>query len=230
MSNSSEKLLKFLNVLEDLYPSLSEKDAPIKLMHKIKKKDPYKALITTMLSPRVKDEITYKVANNLFKRAPTPYHLVGMDLKEIESILRPLGLYKQKAKNIKLAAEKIVKEYNGKVPDSLEGLLKFKGVGRKVANIVLSVAFEKPAVAVDTHVFRIIKDRWKLLEDAKKPEDIERFLMENLPKEKWAVANKLLVAFGQAICKPKNPKCGICPLSEHCPYYSTKGKNIRKVG
>ncbi len=229
MSNSSEKLLKFLNILEDLYPYLSEKDAPVKLMHRVKKKDPYRALITTMLSPRVKDEITYKVAEELFKRAPTPYHLSRMDLNEIENILKPLGLYKQKAKNIKLAAEKIVNEYNGNVPDSLDELLKFRGVGRKVANIVLSVAFGKPAIAVDTHVFRIIKYRWKLLENAKKPEDVERFLMENIPKEKWSVVNKLLVAFGQAICKPKNPKCEICPLAEHCPYYSAKEKNIGKV-
>ncbi|MEO0138992.1 MAG: endonuclease III [candidate division WOR-3 bacterium] len=229
MSKSSEKLLKFLSVLEDLYPSLSERDAPIKLMHRVKGKDPYRALITTMLSPRVKDELTYRVAQELFKRAPTPYHLARMKLSEIEGILKPLGLYKQKARNIKLAAEKIVKGYNGKVPDSLDELLKFRGVGRKVANIVLSVAFGKPAIAVDTHVFRIIKDRWKLLESAKKPEDVEKFLMENLPKEKWSVVNKLLVAFGQAICKPKNPKCEICPLSEYCPYHSAKGKDIGKV-
>jgi endonuclease-3 len=227
MSNSSERLIRFLKILEKIYDQLSEEEAPVKMMRKIKGKDPYRALITTMLSPRVKDEITYRVADEIFKRAPTPEKLAKMEIEEIERILKPLGLYKQKAKNIKLAAEKIVNEYKGRVPDTLEELLKFRGVGRKIANIVLSI-MGKPAIAVDTHVYRIIKDRWKLLENAKGPIDVERFLMENLPQETWGKVNLLLVAFGQAICKPQKPRCEICPLTDECPYYSSKGKGVRK--
>jgi Predicted EndoIII-related endonuclease len=218
MSSSSEKLIKFLKILEGIYDKLSEREAPIKLMRKVKGENPYKALITTMLSPRVKDEITYRVAEELFRRAPTPEKLAEMRIEEIEEILKPLGLYKQKAKNVKLASERIVKEYEGKVPDTLEELLKFRGVGRKVANIVLSI-MGKPAIAVDTHVYRIITKRWRILEEAKDPFEVEKFLMENLPKEMWIKVNVLLVAFGQAICKPQKPKCEICPLKEECPYY-----------
>jgi len=218
MSSSSEKLIKFLKILEGIYDKLSEREAPIKLMRKVKGENPYKALITTMLSPRVKDEITYRVAEELFRRAPTPEKLAEMRIEEIEEILKPLGLYKQKAKNVKLASERIVKEYEGKVPGTLEELLKFRGVGRKVANIVLSI-MGKPAIAVDTHVYRIITKRWRILEEAKDPFEVEKFLMENLPKEMWIKVNVLLVAFGQAICKPQKPKCEICPLKEECPYY-----------
>ena len=218
MSSSSEKLIKFLKILEGIYDKLSEREAPIKLMRKVKGENPYKALITSMLSPRVKDEITYKVAEELFRRAPTPEKLAEMRIEEIEEILKPLGLYKQKAKNVKLASERIVKEYEGKVPGTLEELLKFRGVGRKVANIVLSI-MGKPAIAVDTHVYRIITKRWRILEEAKDPFEVEKFLMENLPKEMWIKVNVLLVAFGQAICKPQKPKCEICPLKEECPYY-----------
>lgn len=113
------------------------------------------------------------------------------------------------------------------MPDTLEELLKFRGVGRKIANIVLSI-MGKPAIGVDTHVYRIIKDRWKLLENAKGPLDVERFLMENLPQETWGKVNLLLVAFGQAICKPKKPRCEICPLADECPYYLGKGNKPLK--
>ncbi len=218
MSNSSDRLLRFLEILEKKYEEFSEKESPVKLMKKVKGEDAYRALITTMLSVRVRDEVTYKVAEELFRRAPTPEKLAKMDINEIEEILKPLGLYKQKAKNIKLAAEKILKDYGGKVPDNLEELLKFRGVGRKVANIVLSI-MGKPAIAVDTHVYRILKQRWKLAEKAKTPLDVERFLMENLPESMWGKVNFLLVAFGQAICKPQKPRCEICPLREECPYH-----------
>jgi len=222
MSNSSEKLLRYLELIEKVYDELSEKDAPVKLMHKIKSKDPFHALITAMLSPRSKDEKTYEVATRLLNIAPTPYHIRDMSVEEIEEIIKPIGFYKQKARNIKLAAEKIINDYNGKVPDKFEELIKFRGVGRKIANIILSTVYKKPAIAVDTHVYRIIKHRWKLVEDAKKPEDIEDFLMKNLPINTWNKVNRLLVAFGQSICKPLKPKCDICPLSDDCPYYSSK--------
>jgi len=203
MSSSSEKLIKFLKILEGIYDKLSEREAPIKLMRKVKGENPYKALITTMLSPRVKDEITYRVAEELFRRAPTPEKLAEMRIEEIEEILKPLGLYKQKAKNVKLASERIVKEYEGKVPDTLEELLKFRGVGRKVANIVLSI-MGKPAIAVDTHVYRIITKRWRILEEAKDPFEVEKFLMENLPKEMWIKVTCYLWHSDRPYANPKN--------------------------
>ncbi len=212
------RLRKFVGVVKEIYENLSEDDAPVKLMKKVKTRSPFHALITTMLSIRARDEVTHKVAADLLKRAPTPQALCDMPLEEIERILKPLGFYRQKARNVKEAACRIVKEYGGKVPDTLEELLTFKGVGRKVANIVLYNAFGKPAVGVDTHVYRIVKERWKLLPNAKKPEDVERFLMEHLPQEMWGEVNRYLVGFGQAICKPVNPKCDICPLREECPY------------
>ncbi len=217
------RLLKFVKVVKDTYEKLSEEEAPVKLMKKVKGKSPFHALITTMLSVRARDEVTHRVAAELLRKAPTPEALCSMPLEEIERILKPLGFYRQKARNVKEAACRIVEEYGGRVPDTLEELLKFRGVGRKVANIVLYNAFGKPAVGVDTHVFRIIKERWQLLPDAKKPEDVERFLMENLPRRMWGEVNRYLVGFGQAICKPINPRCEICPLRRECPYAS-KGK------
>ncbi|NPB04540.1 MAG: endonuclease III [Thermotogae bacterium] len=187
-------------------------------MAKVKRRSPFHALITTMLSVRSRDGVTHRVAARLLKEAPTPEDLCRMPLKEVEKILRPLGFYRQKARNIKEAACRIISEYSGQVPDTLEELLKFRGVGRKVANIVLYNAFGKPAVGVDTHVFRIVKDRWGLLPDAKEPEEVERFLMENLPKNMWGKANRYIVAFGQAICKPVRPQCDTCPLRKECPY------------
>ncbi|NPA80326.1 MAG: endonuclease III [Thermotogae bacterium] len=187
-------------------------------MKKVKGRSPFHALITTMLSVRSKDEMTHRVAAELLSKAPTPQALCAMPLEEIERILRPLGFYRQKARNVKEAACRIANEYGGRVPDTLDELLKFRGVGRKVANIVLYNAFGKPAVGVDTHVFRIITERWRLLPDAKRPEDVERFLMESLPKDMWGEVNRYLVAFGQAICKPQNPRCDVCPLRQKCPY------------
>ena len=217
-------------VVDEVYESLSERDAPVKLMHRIKRGDPYKALITAMLSPRVKDSITYKVANELFEKAPTPEKLMNMEVSEIEEVIKPLGFYRQKAINIKLAAEKIVKEYNGNVPDSVEELLKFRGVGRKIANLVVSVAFEKPSIAVDTHVYRILKDRWRFIPNATSVIEVEKFLKENVPECMWSKINRILVAFGQAICKPTKPLCDRCPLSHKCPYNSSKGKRVGKKG
>ncbi len=216
--DTRERLLKFVKVVKGLYEHLGEEEAPVKLMKRVKRRSPFHALITTMLSVRARDEVTHKVAAELLERAPTPEALCSMPLEEIERILKPLGFYRQKARNVKEAACRIVKEYGGEVPDTLEELLTFRGVGRKVANIVLYNAFGKPAVGVDTHVFRIIKERWQLLPEAKKPEDVERFLMENLPREMWGEVNRYLVGFGQAICKPVNPRCETCPLREECPY------------
>ncbi len=213
-----ERFVRFVRVLEELYPKIPKDKAPVKLMKEVKSTSPFHALITTMLSPRVRDEITHRVAGELLRRAPTPEALCEMPLREVEEILKPLGFYRQKAKNVKEAACRIVKEYGGRVPDNLEELLRFRGVGRKVANIVLYNAFGKPAVAVDTHVFRIIKERWKVLPEAKRPEDVERFVMEVLPKDMWGKVNVYMVAFGQAVCKPKNPSCEVCPLRDECPY------------
>ncbi len=230
MSNSSERLLKYLSLIEKLYDALGEEEAPVKLMHRIKRRDPFHALITAMLSPRSKDEQTYKVAMKLLNVAPTPYHIRDMSVEEIEEIIKPLGFYRQKARNIKLAAERIINEYDGEVPDKFEELIKFRGVGRKIANIILSTVYEKPAIAVDTHVYRIIKDRWKFVEDAKGPKDIEDFLMKNLPMDMWNKVNRWLVAFGQSICKPLKPRCEVCPLSDDCPYHSSKRQAVGGTG
>jgi endonuclease-3 len=178
--------------------------------------DPFKILISTILSLRTKDQTTAQASDRLFKVADTPEKILKLSEKEIEELIYPVGFYRNKAKIIKEISKILVEKFNSKVPDDLETLLSFKGVGRKTANLVLSEGFGKPAICVDVHVHRI-SNRVGLVK-TKNPEETEFKLMEILPKKYWKDINFVLVAFGQTICKPVKPKCNQCPIIKYCEY------------
>ncbi len=209
-----EELKEVIKILREEYPKLN---APIEKLIAQKKGDPFRALVCTLLSTRTKDETTAEVCQRLFERIKSWEDLLAIDLKELEQLLYPVGFYKNKAVYLKELARQIKEEFCGEVPPNLEGLLRLKGVGRKVANIVLVEAFGKPAIGVDTHVHRIC-NRWKLV-STKTPEETERVLREVLPQDYWMDFNKLLVAFGQTICRPQKPRCSVCPIRNLCDFF-----------
>ncbi|MCX7737810.1 MAG: endonuclease III [Hydrogenothermaceae bacterium] len=176
--------------------------------------EPFKILVSTILSLRTRDEITLKASKNLFRVVNSPEDILKLSQEELERLIYPVGFYRNKAKMLKEIAKDLIKSYGGKVPDSLEELLSLKGVGRKTANLVLSAGYGKPAICVDTHVHRI-SNRLGWIK-TKNPQETEFELMKMVPKKYWKDINRLLVAFGQTICKPVKPKCDICPIIEHC--------------
>jgi endonuclease-3 len=214
MDSRIGKVVKIIEVLEKEIPKLNP---PIHLMFEIQKNDPYRVLVCGILSARSKDEKTVEACKRLFEKYPTPEDLLKAPLEEIEETLKGIGLYRQKAKYLKGAIEKLIKEYNGKLPDTLEELIKFPGVGRKIANVILLHAFGKDTIPVDTHVHRIA-NRIGLV-NTKIPEQTERELKKIVPKELWKKVNYLLVGLGQTICTPQNPKCEICPIKDYCDYH-----------
>jgi len=175
---------------------------------------PFKILISCLLSLRTKDEVTEKAAEKLFSRAISPENMANLSLQEIEKLIYPVGFYRNKAKTIKKISEILYKKYNGKVPSTLQGLLSLPGVGRKTANLVLSLGFKKPGICVDTHVHRIA-NRWGYVK-TKSPHQTEFALREKLPQKYWIEFNRMLVAFGKTICRPISPFCSRCPVERFC--------------
>jgi endonuclease III len=177
-------------------------------------RDPFKILIGCLLSLRTKDETTGPAAAWLFTLAGTAEAMLHLSVEQIAKVIYPVGFYRTKATTILEICRTLVERYGGQVPDTMEGLLDLKGVGRKTANLVLTMGFQKPAICVDTHVHRI-SNRWRYVR-TKTPEDTEFALRRKLPQAYWMVYNDLLVAFGQNICKPISPLCGQCPLVDSC--------------
>ncbi|KYC50268.1 MAG: G/T mismatches repair enzyme [Candidatus Methanofastidiosum methylothiophilum] len=178
-------------------------------------RDPYKVLISCVLSLRTKDEVTKRASLNLFEKADTPQKMILLDQSDLEKLIYPVGFYKTKAKRIIEMSKKILDDYDGKVPDSIDELLKLKGVGRKTANIVVTLGYQKPGVCVDTHVHRI-SNRWGYVQ-TKTPIQTEFALREKLPEKHWIEYNDILVTYGQNVCAPISPKCSICPIDTYCP-------------
>ncbi|MEK6792133.1 MAG: endonuclease III [Deltaproteobacteria bacterium] len=185
-----------------------------------RQKDPFKVLISCILSLRTKDKVTSEASERLFNRADTPSAIVRLDEAEIERLIYPAGFYRVKAVNIREISRRIIAEYDGKTPDTIEELLKFKGVGRKTANLVVTMGFGKPGICVDTHVHRIT-NRWGLVStDA--PDETETVLRKALPRRYWIPINDLLVAYGQNLCKPMSPLCGRCGIFRYCDRIGVK--------
>ena len=182
--------------------------------------DPFKILVATVLSLRTKDEVTAKAAERLFQVADTPEKLLKLEEDEIASLIYPVGFYRRKAKNLKEIAKILIEKYGGKVPDDLEELLKLPGVGRKTANLVVTLGYGKPGICVDTHVHRIMNRLGYV--KTKTPEETEFALRKKLPKEFWIEINDLLVSLGQHICHPTSPKCSQCPVEPYCPKIGVK--------
>ncbi len=185
-----------------------------------KTKDPFRVLISCLLSLRTKDEVTLKASERLFSVAKTPQEFLNLPTKKIEELIYPVGFYRVKAKRIKEISKIIIERYGGKVPDNLEELLTLPGVGRKTANIVITQGFNKYGIAVDTHVHRV-SNRLGLVK-TKTPEETEVKLREIIPKKYWIELNDLFVSFGQNICTPISPRCSICPISKYCDKVGVK--------
>jgi endonuclease-3 len=177
--------------------------------------DPFKILVSTVLSLRTKDKVTEEASKRLFQVVKSPEDLLKLTEEEISNLIYPVGFYRRKAKNLKEIAKILVEKYGGRVPSTIEELLKLPGVGRKTANLVVTLGFGKPGICVDTHVHRIMNRLGYV--KTKTPEETEFALREKLPKEYWIEINELLVALGQHICHPTSPKCSQCPISGLCP-------------
>ena len=182
-------------------------------------KTPFTTLISCLLSLRTKDEVTAQASYKLFKKYNTPEQLVTVSEKEIQSLIYPVGFYKTKAKRIKDISKTIIENYNGKVPDGFDELLKIKGVGRKTANIVMLYGHKKQDyLPIDTHCHRI-PNRLGWI-NTKTPEQTEIALKKILPKKYWNDFNHLFVKFGQTICVPISPFCSKCPIKKYCKQIS----------
>jgi endonuclease-3 len=179
--------------------------------------DPFRVLVGTILSHRTRDENTTKATENLFSTYKTPAQLANADPEVVRRLIRPSGFYNMKTKSIMAASKQIVDEFDGRVPDNEEDLMKLRAVGRKTANCVLVYAFNKPAIPVDTHVHRI-SNRLGLVR-TKKPEETEASLVKLVPKRYWLDLNDLFVRFGQTTCRPIGPRCASCRLTGSCNYY-----------
>lgn len=190
-------------------------DVPVVTLTAVSSKSPFRVLISTVLSLRTKDETTAEASTRLFCEASTPQSVLELGEKRVRDLIYPVGFYRVKAQNIIGICEKLINKYDGRVPDSLDELLKFRGVGRKTANLVLSLGYGKPAICVDIHVHRI-SNRWGYV-DTKGPYETEMALREKLPRGYWIEYNSLLVALGQQICRPLSPICSRCPVSGYCP-------------
>jgi len=177
----------------------------------------YELLIAVILSAQCTDVRVNQVTEVLFEKADTAEKMTQLPLDEIETIIKPCGLYKNKAKNILLTSQMLVGKYGGDVPRTIEELMELPGVGKKTANVVVSNAFGVPAIAVDTHVFRV-SNRIGLAE-AKNVEQTEEQLMKRIDREIWTKAHHLLIFHGRRICKARTPLCDQCPLTEYCIYY-----------
>lgn len=208
----SNNLENIIHTLRDYYRRF-QKPSVTKISQKYNK--PFFVLISCVLSLRTKDKTTSEASNRLFKLADNPYKLRDLSIKRLEKIIYPVGFYRTKAKNIKIIADLLIRRFNGQVPDNLDTLLSLRGVGRKTANLVLTLGYNKLGICVDTHVYRI-SNRLGLVK-TKTPFDTEMKLRKILPKKFWIEYNDLLVAFGQNICKPISPLCNNCNISKFCP-------------
>lgn len=183
-------------------------------------KKPFYVLISCMLSHRTKDEVTYPIAKELYKKVNTPKKMIKLTSKQIEKLIYPISFYKTKAKRLREASKKLIKDYKGKVPNTMEELLTIKGVGRKTAGIVLTHAFNIPALPIDTHCHRL-PNRLGWIK-TKSPEETELQLMKLIPKRYWLDINELFVKHGQTICKPVSPFCSKCIIRKYCKRVNVK--------
>lgn len=217
MLNNSQ-IRTILDEIGKMFP-----DADCELNHS----NPFELLIAVVLSAQCTDVLVNKVTASLFKKYKRPEDYLAVELEELEQDIRSIGLYRSKAKNIQKLCQKLITDFNGQVPSTREELMSLAGVGRKTANVVMSVAFNIPAIAVDTHVERVSKRlgicRWKdtVLE-------VEETLMRRVPKEEWSQTHHRLIFFGRYHCKARNPNCPECPLLHLCREGKKRMRELEK--
>jgi len=204
----------YIKVLRIIKNQVSKVSIPYVTRISDKRKDPFKVLVSCILSLRTKDEVTAKASDDLFKTVKTPYDILKFNTAKIAKIIYPVGFYRNKARALRGIAQTIVDKYKGSVPSSSEELLSFNGVGPKTANLVLGLGFGIPAICVDTHVHRI-SNRLGWVR-TKTPYDTENALKKIITRKWWIRLNTILVAFGQNICLPVSPWCSKCKVKNYC--------------
>ncbi len=208
-----------LDKMGEMFP-----DAHCELNHR----NSFELVIAVLLSAQCTDVLVNKVTKDLFEKYNTPQDYLNVSLEELQQDIRSIGLFRNKAKNIQKLCKLVIEEYGGQVPNTRDELVKLPGVGRKTANVVVSVAFGVPAIAVDTHVERVSKRlgfcRWKdsVLE-------VEETLMKKVPKDEWSVTHHRMIFFGRYHCKAQNPQCPTCPLLELCREGKKRMKGEKKA-
>ncbi len=209
--NKNKKALIILSILKKEYQKYQR---PVSTYFQETTNDPFKVLISTILSARARDAQTEKVSKELFKIADTPQKITKLDIKKLQKIIYTIGFYKTKSKRVQEASKYLIKNHHSKVPQTFEELIKIPGVGRKVANIILAECFGKNVIPVDIHQFRI-PNRIGLIQ-TKNSLETEEALMKIFPKKEWKTLNRYFVAFGQNVCLPISPKCSSCPINNYC--------------
>lgn len=204
---SPDEVRAILDELGKLYP-----DAHCELNHST----PFELLVATILSAQSTDVRVNMVTERLFKKYNTPEDFAALSPATVAEEIKELGLYRNKSKNIVAAAQQIIEKHDGKVPSTREELEQLPGVGRKTANVVLSTAFGIPAIAVDTHVFRVARRLG--LASGSTPLAVERELMDCVPKDEWSVTHHRLIFHGRRVCEARSPRCEMCPLKPYCAY------------
>ncbi|KEZ53008.1 endonuclease III [Metabacillus indicus] len=203
---NKKQIREAMDTIGDMFP-----DAHCELNHS----NPFELVIAVALSAQCTDVLVNKVTKSLFEKYKSPEDYLAVPIEELQNDIRSIGLYRNKAKNIQMLCTLLINEYGGKVPEDRDELTKLPGVGRKTANVVVSVAFGIPAIAVDTHVERVSKRlaicRWKdsVLE-------VEKTLMRKVPEEEWSLTHHRLIFFGRYHCRAQAPKCSECPLLHMC--------------
>lgn len=205
---------QILDIMRHMFPN-----AKAELDHK----NPYELSVAVILSAQATDVSVNLATPELFKRYPSVYDLAQAEIKEVESYIKTIGLYRNKAKALVGMAQKVVHNFDGEIPHRHKDLLSLDGVGQKTANVIRSVAFNDPAIAVDTHVSRVSK-RLKLAKEADDVLTIERKLKRKIKRERWNEAHHLMIFFGRYHCKALNPACDVCPFTHQCRYYQSKYK------
>lgn len=218
--------MKRLEILAAIDRMVEPLNPPVQAFETSIRRTPFRVLISVLLSSRTKDAVTQRASEQLFSEADTPQKMALLEVEEIERLIFPVGFYRQKAKNIKKIAQTLSENRSstdtGTVPDNLDQLTALPGVGRKTANLVLALAFDIPAIAVDIHVFRISQRLgWA---KGKQPEEVEEQLREAFPPDSWNRLNQTLVGFGQTLCKPVKPMCHKCDITAHCRYFKENKK------
>ncbi|BFL36035.1 endonuclease III [Holdemania massiliensis] len=213
------KVDEILAKLTEMFP-----DAHCELIHR----NPFELAVAVVLSAQTTDVSVNKVTPQLFEKFPTPQALASASLEEIESCIHRIGLYHNKAKSIQGLARGVVEQFDGVMPQTMEELMSLPGVGRKSANVIMSVCFGMPAIAVDTHVERVSK-RLRLAAPKDTVLEVEKKLMRKLPKSEWSHAHHLFIFFGRYFCKAKNPQCQDCPFTSFCREYQAQQKQAEKV-
>jgi endonuclease-3 len=202
-------------VIRRLREHLADIDPPVVTLIAQQASDPFRVLISTVLSARTRDDVTARASARLFAVAADAQSIAALPVRRLERLIFPVGFYRTKARHLKEASRVLVERWGGRVPDSIEDLVELPGVGRKTANLVLIEGFGKPAICVDTHVHRIT-NLWGYVETST-PDETEMALRRSLPRRYWLDLNRLLVSFGQHTCVPLSPRCSACPIEEHCP-------------